>query len=125
MMAFLRRCTQAVAKVFTTSQSVIHQASRSWRHDQSGCGLNRQCEAELLEEQRHRGVRVRVPGEGDLAPIRGREVHVDHREGPERLQHRAARQPGREIPEPAPERGVERVRQEGDEDVGFDPRENL
>jgi len=55
----------------------------------------------------------------------GRQVHVDHPHGGEFLEHAARGQPrGQSMQTPA-KGNVQAIRQEGDEDVGLDPRFEL
>ncbi len=61
-----------------------------------------------------------MAGEPDLAAVGGWDVDVDHLHGGEFLEHAARRQPGGESAQPSGERDVQAIRQEGDEDVGFD-----
>jgi hypothetical protein len=79
--------------------------------------LARQREPELLEEQGPHRIRVRVAREDELAPVGRRQVYVDHLDRPERVQHRAAGQAGCELAAAMAQRGMQRVGEEGDDEV--------
>jgi hypothetical protein len=77
-------------------------------------------EPELVEQEPQFGVRLGVAGEHEFAAIGCRYVDVDHLNGRELLEHATRGEAGRQSMQAPPERDVEAIGQESNEDVGLD-----
>jgi hypothetical protein len=86
-----------------------------------GRRLSRQLEPERVEQQAELGLRLGVAREHELTSVGGRDVHVDHLQGGEFLEHAARRQSWRQGVETSLESDVEAIGKKGDEDVRLDP----
>lgn len=82
--------------------------------------LRGQTELELVDQQLQLGLGLGVAGQHDLAPVGGGQMDVDHLDGGELFQRAARGQSRRERVEPARQRDLQGIGEEGDEDMGFD-----
>ena len=85
-----------------------------------GWRLSGKFQFELLENQALVRLGLCISGEYQFAAIGGGQMHIEHLHGAEFLQDRTWRQSVYQIAQSAPERHVEAIRQERDEDVCFD-----
>jgi hypothetical protein len=76
-------------------------------------------EAKFVEQQVQVGLGLSVAGQHQFAPVGGRHVH-EHLHGGKFVEHAARAKTRRKGVQPARERDVQAVGQEGDEDVRFD-----
>jgi len=86
-----------------------------------GRRLRGQRPPELREEELLIGLRFRVARKDQLSAIGRREVDIEQLERSELVQDLPHGEPGRVGPEVRPERDVQAVGEEGDEDMGLDP----
>ena len=82
-------------------------------------GLRGQIEAELADEELLVSVQFGVAAEDQRAAIGRGEVHVQHLDGGEFVEHCPGGEASCKRLEPGAQRDVQAVGQEGDEDVGF------
>jgi hypothetical protein len=87
-----------------------------------GGRLRWQSKFEPIDQELKFGFGMGVAGEQDLAPIGGRQMDVDHLDSGELFERTTCGQPGRQGVKPARQRDLHAVGQEGDEDVGLNPR---
>ena len=93
-----------------------------WRGGDFRRRLRRQGEPELVDEQTQLGLRLGVAREHEFAAVGGWDVDVDHLHGGEFVEHAARREARRQGGKPPPQRDVQGIGQEGDEDVRLDAR---
>lgn len=84
--------------------------------------LSGQIEPEFGEQQPQFRLGLSVAGEHKFPAVGGRDVYIDHLHGGEFLQHAARGEAGRQGVQPPPERHVQGIGQEGDEDMRLDAR---
>src|SRR6266571_1868814 len=81
-----------------------------------------QAELQPVDQELEFGFGMGIAREPDLAAVGGRQMHIDHLDGGELVERAARGQPGRQGVKSTHERDLHAVSQEGDEDVGLDPR---
>ena len=82
--------------------------------------LGWQGEVELLQEDLLIDVGFGVAAQDQGAAIGGGEMHIEHLDGGELLEHGARRESRRQWLEPRAQRDVQAIGHEGDKDVGLD-----
>ena len=86
-----------------------------------GRRLRWQAELQPVDYKLQLGFWMGVAGEQYLAPVRGRQMDVDHLDGGELVERTARGEPRRQGMKPAGQGDLHAVGQERDEDVGLDP----
>ena len=82
--------------------------------------LGRQGQVHAVDQQAQFGLGFGVAGQHDLAPVGGRQMHVDHLDGGELRQRAAGGEAWGEAVQAAGQGDLQAVGEEGDEDMGFD-----
>ena len=83
--------------------------------------LFRQFHFELVQQQLLVAGRIGAPGQDEMPPVSGRQMHIDHLHGGELLQDRPGRQSRGVRSGQVFQRHMQAVGDEGDKDVRLDP----
>ena len=84
-------------------------------------GLRGQVKLELLHEELLIGIEFCIASENQCAAVGGREVHIQHLDGSELVEHGLGSEAACQRFEPGAQRDVQTIGHEGDEDVRLDP----
>src|SRR5215468_11732265 len=99
-------------------------------NDLACCGdprsrLDGQVEVELLHEELLIGIEFRIAAEDQLAPVCCGEVDIEHLDSSELVEDGSRSEAACQRPQPRPQRDVEAIGQERDEDVRLDATDQL
>ncbi len=116
VVVFVGILTWRVAKVATTSGGSLWLGQA----DARGC-LGRQLEIQSGQQERHVPVRFGASHQQQFPPVGRGRAHVQELQRGEFLEDHAGHQAAGQRLEPLPQGDAQAIRQEGHEEVGFDP----
>src|SRR5580704_15665197 len=119
---FPTRRKKPIATMLGYGKFPLHGVCRdgfAWRAD-AGRGLGRQVEFELADQKFLVGGEFGATAHDQGTAVGGREVHVEHLDGGQLVEHGAWRKAGSQWLEPRAQRDVQAIGQEGDEDMRLD-----